>query len=212
MGGRGSFSGLEKTIDDVLGLNGTTGTVQEIDAEKFGSLEDTENRIRRRKREVLVVFDQEGKAIKAYQGNERKVSFPKEEAKKWKGLTMTHNHPKGAEGFGGTFSFEDMSNATVFEFGSLRAVGCGQGEKNYILTAGKNANPMGLNRRIAADIPQLREKMHEEVRKVKEDYKAGKYKNYGHSIHVARQKSVGVLNSYYRETAEQYGYVYRAQK
>lgn len=212
MGGRGSFSGLGRTIDEMLGITNGKGKVAEIGVEKFNNLEQTENIIRNRKKEVMVVFDSEGKAIKAYQGDRHSVAFPVAEAKKWKGYTVTHNHPKGWEGFGGTFSFADMSNATVYEFGSHRAVGCGQGEKNYILKAGKDAKPMDFNRRIAADIPWLRNNMKEVVSKVKEEYQKGEYKNYGHAIHVARQKSVGVLNSYYRETAEQYGYIYRAQK
>lgn len=196
MGGRGSFSGLNATIDEVLGVNSGSGKVKEIDSDQFGSLRDTEDVIRKKSREVLVVFDEQGKAIKAYQGNNTSVAFPVAEAKKWKGLTVTHNHPKGMEGFGGTFSWADMSNATVFEFGVHRAVASGQGEKNYILVAGKNARPMELNKRIAHDIPWLRKKMRGEVEKVKEDYKAGKFKNYGHAIHVARQRSVGVLNSH----------------
>lgn len=215
MGGRGSFSGLLQTIDDVLGVgDAKKGSVKEIDTTKFETLDQTENLIRRRTREVLVVFDREGKAVKAYQGDATSVAFPVEEAKKWKGMTVTHNHPKGAEGFGGTFSFEDMRNATVFEFGSHRAVASGQGEKNYVLSAGENARPMEFNRRIAADIPRLRQLMREEAIRVRDEFKNGskKYKNYGHALHIARQKSVGVLNSYYRKTAEQYGYVYRTQK
>lgn len=216
MGGRGSFSGLGNTIDDVLGLNEGKGKVREIDAGQFGSLAETEDHIRKKKKEVLVVFNQSGKAVKAYQGNEHSVAFPVAEAEKWKGLTVTHNHPKGWQGFGGTFSYADMRNATVFEFASHRACASGQGEKNYILTAGKNANPMALNRRIAQDIPMLERKMKEEVEHVRLEYNhgdnQGKYKNYGHAIHIARQKSVGVLNSYYREVAERYGYVYRTQK
>ncbi len=216
MGGRGSFSGLLRTIDDVLGINEGKGTVHEISTDSFPNLEQTENLIRRRKKEVLVVFDKAGNPVKAYQGERHSVAFPVEEAKKWKGFTVTHNHPGGVhmEGFGGTFSFADMRNATVYEFGSHRAVAAGQGERNYILHAGPNAKPMELNRRIAADIPALQKRMQEEANNVKKEYsqKNGTYKNYGHALHVARQKTVGVLNSYYREVAEQYGYIYRAQK
>lgn len=216
MGGRGSFSGLGQTIDEVLGVQEGSGKIDEIPIDGFKTLEQSENIIRKRNKEVLIVFDKEGKAVKAYQGDRHSVSFPISEAKKWKGLTVTHNHPKGWEGFGGTFSWADMSNATVYEFGSHRAVGCGQGEKNYILKAGKSARPMDFNRRIAADIPWLKDKMKEAVAEVKKEYNHGvnngKFKNYGHAIHVARQKSVGVLNSYYRDTAEQYGYTYRTQK
>lgn len=214
MGGRGSFSGLLQSIDDVLGISSSKSFVKELDVTQFETLEQTENMIRKRTKEVLVVFDQDGKAIKAYQGDATSVAFPVEEAKKWKGMTVTHNHPKGTGGFGGTFSFEDMRNATVFEFGSHRAVASGQGEKNYILSAGKNAKPMEFNRRIAADIPWLRQAMREETIRVRDEFKSGskKYKNYGHALHVARQKVVGVLNSYYRKTAEQYGYIYRTQK
>lgn len=214
MGGRGSFSGLLQTIDDVLGIHDAKGTVEEIPVDKFGTLEQTENLLRNRKREVLVVFNQKGEAVKAYQGDKHSVPFPVEEAEKWKGYTVTHNHPKGIEGFGGTFSFADMRNITVYEFGSLRAVAGGQGEFNYILRAGPHTRPMEFNRRIAADIPWLRQQMRQEVLKVKEDYikQDNKFKNYGHFIHIARQKSVGMLNSYYRKTAEQYGYTYRTQK
>lgn len=214
MGGRGSFSGLDRTIDDVLGGSESYGSPEEINTEQFSDLFATEDMIRKRKREVLVVFDKNGKPIKAYQGNSTSVAFPVSEAEKWRGFTVTHNHPKGSEGFGGTFSWADMRNATVYRFGSHRAVGCGQGEKNYILKAKRNAKPMQLNRRIAADIPILKQKMHEETAKVKKEYveKSEKFRDYGHAIHVARQRSVGVLNSYYKEIAEQYGYTYRAQK
>lgn len=214
MGGRGSFSGLLATIDDVLGIKESKGTVDEITTEGFGTLEQTENMIRTRNREHLVVFDEEGKAIKAYKGDAVSVSFPEEEALKWKGLTVTHNHPQGKEGFGGTFSFEDMRNATVYEFGSHRAVGCGQGEKNYILKSTDKSRPMDFNRRIASDIPWLKDKMRDTAFSVKQAYIDNKdaFNDYKHMLHVARQKTVGVLNSYYRETAEQYGYIYRAQK
>lgn len=217
MGGRGSsggFEGLEKTIDDVLGISESRGNVNEIDPSQFGNLYETEDKIRNRKREVLVVFDREGKAIKAYQGNTNSVSFPTEEASKWKGYTVTHNHPKGAAGFGGTFSFEDMRNATVYQFGSHRAVASGQGERNYVLIPQKNANYMGLNRRIASDIPRLRNELKNTVREVREAYtsQTGEYKNIQHAMHIARQKAVGKLNAYYREVAEKYGFVYRTQK
>lgn len=214
MGGRGSFSGLLQTIDDVLGVSSSVGQVHEIPTDKFESLEQTENMIRKKSREVLVVFDESGRAVKAYQGNQTSVAFPVAEAEKWKGFTVTHNHPKGTEGFGGTFSFADMRNATVYEFGSHRAVAAGQGEHNYILRAGPKARPMDMNRRIAADIPRLREEMREMAFYVRNNYKnqTEKFKNYGHMLHVARQKSVGLLNSYYREIAEQYGYTYRTQK
>ena len=214
MGGRGSFSGLLKTIDDVLGISSSVGQVHEIPIDKFQSLEQTESMIRKRRHEVLVVFDERGRAVKAYQGNQTSVAFPVAEAKKWKGFTVTHNHPQGTEGFGGTFSFADMRNATVYEFGSHRAVAAGQGEYNYILRAGPDARPMELNRRIASDIPRLREEMREMVFYVRSSYRnnTAKFNNYGHMLHVARQKSVGLLNSYYREIAEQYGYTYRTQK
>lgn len=214
MGGRGSFSKLGKTIDDVLGVSSDTGKVEEIDTAPFKTLDQTENLIRNKKREVLVVFNENGEAIKAYQGDAKSVAFPVAEAQKWKGCTVTHCHPKGIEGFGGTFSFADMRNATIFEFGSHRACAAGQGEKNYILRTTNKARPMEFNRRIAADIPWLRERMHEEVRNVKKAYhdKTGDFKNYAHALHVARQRSVGFLNRYYRQTAEEYGYVYRTQK
>lgn len=116
----------------------------EIDAGNFGNLRETEDVIRKKGQEVLVVFDQDGKAIKAYQGDKTSVAFPVSEAKKWKGLTVTHNHPKGWEGFGGTFSWADMRNATIYEFGSHRAVGCGQGEKKIHTGSRKECKTDGL--------------------------------------------------------------------
>lgn len=215
MGGRGSFSKLLRTIDDVLGAGDKADPpIKELATDNFHSLEQTEDLIRKKGKEVMVVFDRKGKAIKAYEGNATSVSFPVSEAEKWKGCIVTHNHPKGTEGFGGTFSFADISNATVYEFASHRAVASGQGEHNYILRAGPDARPMELNRRIAADIATLRTEMRRTATRVREQYRRnpGKFKNYGHMLHIARQKSVGLLNSYYREVAKQYGYIYRAQK
>lgn len=134
MGGRGSFSGLLQTIDDVLGIRSGGGKIDPIkDLSIYQTLEQSENLIRGKSKEYLLVFDQEGKCIAGYRGNSKSVAFPVSEAEKWRGMTVTHNHPRGYENFGGTFSFEDMSNATVYEFGSHRAVAAGQGEKNYIL-------------------------------------------------------------------------------
>ena len=61
--------------------------------------------------------------------------------------------------------------------------------------------PMAFNRRIAEDIPWLREKMHGVVNQVKQDFQNNKqnYKSYGHALHIARQKSVRMLNSYYKK-------------
>lgn len=212
MGGRGSFSGLTRTIDDVLGSGNKHANVVELDVSKFGNLYETEDMIRNKRKEVLVVFDKNGTALKAYKGDSGAVAFPKAEAEKWEGLTVTHNHPKGMQGFGGTFSVEDMRCITTFRFGSLRAVASGHGEHNYILQARQDANYMGFNRRMATDIPMLDQKMKNEVLKVKEDYQAGKYKNYGHAVHIARQRSVGILNAYYRKIADEYGFTYRTQK
>lgn len=172
MGGRGSFSGLLKTIDDVLRLSSEAGEIKPISVEPFKNLEQTEELIRRRKKEILVVFDKTGQAVKAYEGERHWVAFPVEEAIKWKEFTVTHNHPGGVhmEGFGGTFSFMDMRNATVYEFCSHRAVAAGQGERNYILRAEPDARPKELNRRIAADIPALRERMRKETENVKREY------------------------------------------
>lgn len=217
MGGRGSSSGfdkIEKTIDEILGTADSKGKVEEISVDMFGNLYETEDMIRSLKYEVLVVFDSEGKAIKAYKGDATSVAFPVAEAETWKECTVTHCHPKGTEDFGGTFSYMDMRNATVYQFGSHRAVASGQGERNYILKPQKNADYMGLNRRIAKDIPRLDVEMKSAVRKVRQQFEsdAGKYKNKKHAVHIARQKAVGILNAYYRAVAENYGFVYRTQK
>lgn len=217
MGGRGSssgFDGVDQTIDDILGMGETEGKVEEINVDIFGNLYETEDMIRSLKHEVLVVFDGEGKAVKAYRGDATSVAFPVSEAETWKGYTVTHCHPKGAEGFGGTFSYADMRNATVYQFGSHRAVASGQGERNYILKPQQNADYMGLNRRIAKDIPHLDKEMKAAVKEIRQQFETGnsEYKSKKHAVHIARQKAVGVLNAYYRAVAKQYGFVYRTQK
>lgn len=54
MGGRGSFSKLGKTIDDVLGVSSGTGKVEEIDTAPFKTLDQTENLIRNKKEKFLL--------------------------------------------------------------------------------------------------------------------------------------------------------------
>lgn len=99
------------------------------------TLQQAEDALRRIKsHEEAVVFDKNMNVIAAYQGikNGSSVDLP-EELKKKEGITITHNHPVGAAGYGATFSPADVSWFASSRAKEIRAVGSGQGEYVYLL-------------------------------------------------------------------------------
>lgn len=127
------------------------------------------------------------------------------------GATVTHGHPKGLEEFGGTFSFADINNMLNSKWKEHRATASGQGEMNYIMRRTSKSDSQGLRNAINKEIPNLK-------RQIADAYK----KSYTQSIkngksgkearHIARQKSVGVLNAFYKKTFPQYGFEYITRK
>lgn len=214
MGGRGSSSGTyHQIVQFVFGKR--TGKAKPIDITRFknDSLQQTENRIRKLKNEQLYVFDANDRMLGGYQGGKESVSFPSD-LKKLKNVTVTHSHPQGERGygeFGGTFSFPDVINMVNSQWKEHRAVASGQGELNYIMRAktGKNGQRIGKNKalldRINKDAPKLDSEFNRIARETFLEFlKQGKSSR--DAAHVARQKSVGLLNRYWKDTLPQYGY------
>ncbi|MDO4832441.1 MAG: hypothetical protein Q4A45_03440 [Clostridia bacterium] len=124
---------------------------------------------------------------------------------------MTHGHPKGAEEFGGTFSFADMKNMLESNWSEHRATASGQGEMNYIIRRTAQSDAAGFYKDINNNYVRLNRNM---SRAQNSTFK--RLRKEGVSVseaeHAARQAMTGVLNSYYKETAEKYGFEYIARK
>ncbi len=60
---------------------------------KGKSLQTVEDEIRKKKYEVGVIFDKQGKAISAQLGGEDEIVFTNYQLRKFKGNTVVHNHP-----------------------------------------------------------------------------------------------------------------------
>ena len=94
-GGRGSRSKIANNLMDSYNNHEhkTNSEITEINAQTHSNLNDWEKDIRNNKYETMIVFDSKGVPIKAYVGSDYKTAFPGEEALKWSGYTLTHNHP-----------------------------------------------------------------------------------------------------------------------
>lgn len=217
-GGRGGGSGLNGEKDkeklfDWLEKEGTApGTPVPIDINEFQgqTLEQIERRLRNLEHEELFVFDKDGKIIEAYRGNKNSVCF-RGEVIDYQDATVTHGHPKAAANFGGTFSFADMKNMLKSKWAEHRATASGQGEMNYILRKTGNANPQGFYNQINRDYTRLKETM-SDTWDISYHGAVKEGKSTKIARHEARQKTVGVLNKYYKETAPKFGYEYITRK
>lgn len=218
VGGRGSSFGGSgegndtEVYDWLAHLGETRGKLQPIDIAKYQgqSLEQIERRLRILKHEEAFVFDKNGSVIAAYKGNAHSVALPAELLQE-KDIMVTHGHPKSTAEFGGTFSFADMRNMLKSNWAEHRATAGGQGEMNYILRKTPKADAEGFYNQINRDYVDLRQQMQN---KYDAAYKQEKDKgsDMPKVLHRARQEAVGVLNAYYKNTAEKYGYEYVARK
>lgn len=158
MGGRGAGSGNGPQSSGGH-RRGDQRSVHPIDISKGKwkglSLEKGESIIRKRTREVLLAYDENGKLQAAYQGNKQSVAFPADLMTK-KGWTVTHGHPKGDANFGGTFSFADVHNFNRSQWSEHRATASGKGEMNYILRANAKSNKKGFDQRLSRDEKKAR--------------------------------------------------------
>ena len=206
-GGRGSKIGLgiKKMLSDFENTGVGKGTPHEIDASRYQTLEEWEKEILHRDYETLIAFDEKGKPVKAYKGNSGSVAFPPSEANKWKGYTVTHNHP---DTYGGTFSFADMRNLCKYKYGEHRAVAR---EGTYIVKKTKESNFENLKRTVATNMYLLESKM-KQISKQEQV----KYLNTPIEQRVSRksfntmvrQKYCGILHKFYKKVCEECGFIY----
>lgn len=208
MGGRGSYSATRKGTGDVRTTSGGSGQrkAQPMDISKFQgmTLQQIEDRIRGLGHEELFVIDKDGTILAAYKGNSDSVAFKHSELFR-DGATVTHGHPKGAEGYGATFSPQDVLNMAASNWAEHRAAASGKSELNYII----RRNASNTNKKSAALYSQVRKDMANlNAEMVKEARKAG-----GNlSAASRRQIYTGVLDRYWSKTLPQYGFDYITRK
>lgn len=215
-GGRGSSADIDKLRKRMSSEGGSQrGTVKPLDASEFKdySLEQVESRIRGLAHEELFILDENDKVIAAYKGNATSVAFPASYLAE-KGLTVTHGHPKGAEEFGGTFSFADVKNMIASNWKEHRATASGQGEMNYIMRRTSKATPKNtsrLGRKLRNEEGKVMNNMADAYNKTyKSAIASGKSKS--QAMHMARQTAVGVIDKYWSDTLPKYGFTYTKRK
>ena len=212
MGGRGaSFGGGGSFQKQLLG-GGGGGTVKPMNISSMGNmtLQSAEERARSKNHEELFVFDKNGKLVAAYKGNATSVAFPSSELSR-QGATVTHGHPKGDSNFGGTLSFADVGNMLRSNWGEHRATASGQGEMNYIMRRTSKSDSQGLMKQMLKDAPKLESKFRSEYRSRYNSLRAAG-KSEPQAKHEARQKAVGMINRYYKNTMPKYGFEYVTRK
>ena len=197
--GKGSSGMVKILVQNLIGNKQPPApAVKPINALPFTSLGVAENIIRDKRIENMIVFENTSQpAISAYSGNAHAVSIP---AGNYSGKTLTHNHPN--RNWGGTLSRQDIRLLSSTNAKSLRAVGR-RGEGGYIITQSRNSNVKGFANRVAKDYNMLESKM------IQAGNSAAQR---GLSSRGIRQATVGVLHSYYKQTASQYGLTYTRNK
>lgn len=207
MGGRGSYSATRRGTGTVRTSSGRTGqrTPHPMDVGKFQgmTLQQVEDRIRGLSHEELFVIGKDGKILAAYNGNSDSVAFSMNELLR-DGATVTHGHPKGAAGYGATFSPQDVLNMAASDWAEHRAVASGRDELNYIIRRNSSNTPAkskALYNRVKADAPSL----DAEMRKAANKAGAG-----GKKLSAASRRQVytGVLDRYWAKTLPSYGFDY----
>lgn len=212
MGGRGSSYTKQGFMDWLSNEGGGKGQAHPIDITKYQgwTLEQVEARLRNLGHEELFAFDKDGQLFAAFKGGKGSGAFPSD-LMQVQGATVTHGHPKGAEEFGGTFSFADMKNMLQSQWAEHRATASGQGEMNYILRRTGRSDAKGFYDQINRDYTRLKSQISATWDRT---YKAAVDRGLSRTRaqHEARQAGVGVLNRYYKDTAAKFGYEYVTRK
>lgn len=208
MGGRGSYSATRRGSGDVRTSSGGTGqrNAHPMDVRDFEgmTLQQIEGRIRNLGHEELFVLDADGTVLAAYKGNRNSVAFSRSELFR-DGATVTHGHPKGAEGYGATFSPQDVLNMAASNWAEHRAAASGKNELNYIIrrnASNTEKKSSDLYARVKKDMPGLEAEMRRKAQS------AGKKL----SATGRRQIYTGVLDRYYSEVLPEYGFDYITRK
>lgn len=206
MGGRGSYSNTRKR-STIKTSSGRTGQRKPnpMNLSQFSgmTLQDIENRIRNLDHEELFVVDKNGDLVGAYKGLSDSVAFYASELTR-DGATVTHGHPKGAEGYGATFSVADVLNMAASDWAEHRVAASGQGEMNYIIRRTSKTtqqNSKDLYNKIKKDQTKLESQMSAAANKVK-----------GLSDTAKRQIYTGLLDRYYSTILPRYNFEYIKRK
>lgn len=214
MGGRGAFSsgGGMGGGTGAGGANGKGGIFYDKTSQFSGmSLKQFEDNIRGKSVEYVGLFESEsGQLIIAGTSNSKgHVAIPAMPAgTDYSKITLTHNHPSGAErgNIGGTFSPADVENHARMGFAQTRAVTSGTGEHAYILRTTANSDSSKLLKNIPNVESNIRSKGNALVKIVE--------KNIGTKLEKSQQTAV-YLNSLKRmwaKAATDAGYEYYVQK
>ena len=207
MGGRGSWSQTRSKPGNVKTKPGRKGQRKAIpmDITQFQgmSLQQIEGRLRGLDHEELFILDKDGNVTAAYKGDADSVAFPAVHLLD-EGATVTHGHPVGAEGYGGTFSFADVLNMAASDWREHRAVASGPNEMNYIIrrtAATTEQNSRDLYNRIIQDIPMLEQQIR------MSEPRPG---TSSRELTPARRRQIytGILDRYYSEVLPQYNFEY----
>lgn len=211
-GGRGanfySQRDIQKIFGEEGGVKGKIKDFKDFDKYEGKSLQEVEDMIKDEKIEYLMFVDKDNKVYNGYKGNATMVGFMAKDLND-NGVIATHNHPKtSVGGFGGTLSWQDMKNFLSSKWKEHRAVATGQGEKTYSIKKKTGANGKGLARQMVKD----RSKLESQMTKSYTDT-FNKFKNQGikKATFVARQKSVGIMNRYWKDMSKKYGFTYTAK-
>ncbi len=208
MGGRGSYSATRKGTGNVKTSSGRTGqrVARPMDVSKFQgmTLQEIEDRIRNLDHEELFVIGRDGTVLAAYKGNSNSVAFSRSELFR-NGATVTHGHPKATEGYGATFSPQDVLNMAASNWAEHRAAASGKNEMNYIIrrnSSNTQKKSAELYSKVQGDTARLMAEMSAEASK------AGK----NLSTASRRQIYTGVLDRYWSKTLPKYGFDYVTRK
>lgn len=164
------------------------------------TLQEIEDRIRVLGHEELFVIGKDGSVLAAYRGNSNSVAFYSSDLMR-RGATVTHGHPKGAEGYGATFSLQDVQNMAASSWAEHRAAASGKNELNYIIRrnpSNTEAKSKALYEKIGKDSASIQAEIKSEARKA------------GGNLSAASRRQIytGVLDRYYSETLPKYGFDY----
>lgn len=131
------------------------------------TLQEIEDRIRVLGHEELFVIGKDGSVLAAYRGNSNSVAFYSSDLMR-RGATVTHGHPKGAEGYGATFSLQDVQNMAASNWAEHRAAASGKNELNYIIRrnpSNTEAKSKALYEKIGKDSASIQAEIKSEARK-----------------------------------------------
>ena len=156
-------------------------------------------------------FNANGVVIDGYRGNESEVLFPSKLRTMYPYAIVTHTHPMGKSGFGGTFAIEDVIIMSRSNWREFRIAAHGQGEMNYIIRRTEASNGKGLRKQVKRDKKDLTQrykgKYRREYRRLTKNGVPS-----AQARHVARQKASGVMDRYFKTVLPQYGFEYIKRK